>query len=435
MTQGWQVWRCQMPEDEKPRVPIPNEGARGGVSCLAADTQPLPHRNWTDHCADNRDEAHGRERQTPVSLKYQTKPIRLALKDAFGVNATGAALIADAVLSNVCLSYSRTAGHYDQWSGRYSDPLYTFRKVVPQVDMLDRMGLIHHDRRPPGQRGWQSAFQAKPELVDAFNRIIQGQKLLLAPPTETIWLRDRNTGNLIDYQDAQSTQRMRRRVEHLNEAISGASLAPSISASVVRIFTDDFDQNGRLYALGNSWQNIKSEARRQIEIAGEPVVELDFKSMHPALLYAKVGASPPSDCYAIDGFPRPLVKRGLLILINASDELSARRAIAYCDAMEDCLGNGNLQSAFRMAQELIEAIKRAHRRIAHTFHCDMGIHLMAEDGAIADEVVRTMLAKGIVVLPVHDSFLVAASKRAELEAAMSDAAQKVARVKLLFDAK
>ena len=129
------------------------------------------------------------------------------------------------------------------------------------------------------------------------------------------------------------------------------------------------------------------------------------------------------------------MKRGLLILINASDELSARRAIAHCDAMEDCVGAGNRQAALRKAQELIEAIKRVHRHIAHTFHRNMGIHLMAEDGAIADEVLRTMLAKAIVVLPVHDSFLVTASKRAELEAAMSDAAQKVAKVKLLIEEK
>ncbi len=39
-----------------------------------------------------------------------------------------------------------------------------------------------------------------------------------------------------------------------------------------------------------------------------------------------------------------------------------------------------------------------------------------------------MLEKGIVVLPVHDSFLVPASKRDDLEAAMIEAAHRNARL-------
>ena len=49
---------------------------------------------------------------------------------------------------------------------------------------------------------------------------------------------------------------------------------------------------------------------------------------------------------------------------------------------------------------------------------------MTIDAAIAETVMLTMLVRGIVVLPLHDSFLVPASKRDELEDEMLEAAHK-----------
>lgn len=371
--------------------------------------------------------------QRSISLRWDTRPFWPLLSETFGVNGTGAALIADLCMSGSRLSYSRTSRHYDQRGGKYREPLYTYRLVVSQVDLLEAGGWINHDRTPPGRRGRQSSLQARPELIERFAQVVDQDALRLTTLREVIRLKDR-AGNLIDYHDNRRTIRMRRGVEELNEAISGAGLHPSVSAPVVRIFTEGFDRNGRLYAMGNSWQNMKAEARKQIIIAGEAVVELDFKTMHPALLYARMGAVMPSDCYAIDGFHRDLVKRGLLILINARNEVSARMAIATTDAMELHAPSGS-QAAYRKAHELIQAIKRVHHPIAYTFHQDMGLQLMAEDAAIAAEVVAVMLAKGIVVLPIHDSFLVPASKARELESAMIEAAQKVAKVTLMIVAK
>ena len=66
------------------------------------------------------------------------------------------------------MSYSRAARFYDI-PRRYRKPLYTWRGVVGQVDYLDRLGFIEHDKRPPGQRGWQSALKATAELRDICN--------------------------------------------------------------------------------------------------------------------------------------------------------------------------------------------------------------------------------------------------------------------------
>ena len=69
---------------------------------------------------------------------------------------------------------------------------------------------------------------------------------------------------------------------------------------------------------------MKKELRKRIMIGGEPVVEIDFKTLHPAILYAQADARLPADAYAVDGWPRALVKVALLVLINARNRASAR---------------------------------------------------------------------------------------------------------------
>ena len=82
------------------------------------------------------------------------------------------------------------------------------------------------------------------------------------------------------------------------------------------------------------------------------------------------------------------------------------------------------QDALRAAAALIEALKAMHRPIAHAFHSDAGARLMTIDSDIASCVMTDLLNKGIVALPVHDSFLVPASQRSRLEEAMLKAAHR-----------
>jgi hypothetical protein len=74
------------------------------------------------------------------------------------------------------------------------------------------------------------------------------------------------------------------------------------------------------------------------------------------------------------------------------------------------------------AATLIHDVKRVHRPIAWAFHQDKGAELMRIDSDLAETVMRLMLRQGVVVLPVHDSFLVPVSKAARLEEAMLQAA-------------
>jgi hypothetical protein len=218
--------------------------------------------------------------------------------------------------------------------------------------------------------------------------------------------------------------RMRRSLEQLNEAIRSTDISDNAASPLVRIFNRNFRRGGRFYAQGGGWQSMKKEARKQIAIAGESVVEIDYRTLHPAILYAKAGAPLPKDCYAIDGWPRPLVKTALLVLINAKNRASARLAIAHHNTMAAIATPGS-HGAMAAAARLIDDVKRVHRPIAWAFHTDKGAELMNIDSHLAETVMHLMLRQGVVVLPVHDSFLVPASKAELLEEAMLKAAHEV----------
>ena len=371
----------------------------------------------------------GDEPQIPLGVKYDDKLLWRYLKDTFRVDATGAAIIVAAVEAHrlgKAVSYSRSKPFYE--SDRQRHALLTYRRVIAAVDQLEADGMIVHYRQAPGCRGWQSAFEATPDLVDAVTAILEGKPLKLQRLHRLTILRDAD-GRPMDYKPTREIDRRDRKTEGFNEAIGSAKVVSlegaNLACPMARIHNRDFDRGGRFYPMGTSWQNIKSEARKALTIGGEAVVELDFKTLHPAILYAEAGVPMPADCYAIDGWPRDLVKVAMLTLINARTVHAARLSIANNDRMAQRAKPGS-QEAIGYASALIEAIKRAHAPIAHAFHSDAGARLMRIDSDLAEAVMHDLiLRKGVVTLPVHDSFLVPVSKRDELEAAMLDAAHKI----------
>lgn len=374
------------------------------------------------------------EHQIPLGVKYDTKPIWAAINETFGVDATGAAMVVAAFegfFIGRAVSYSRNRNFYG--SGRHS--LITYKKVITAVERLAAAGWIYHYKQAPGMRGWQSAFEATPELVDEMQEILAGRpRLRLARlPTTTI-LRDEH-GKPMDYSRTRVIDRCDRKTEAFNEGIGSADIAqggqsnivgmPNLACPMARIFNRDFTRGGRFYPMGTSWQNIKSEARRALTINGEPVVELDFDGMHIAMLYAERGLPIPKDCHTIPPWPRKLTKRATFTLINATNEGKARMSIAHNELMAEFAEPGS-QEAIRKAAALIEDVKRKHAPIADELHKDAGARLMRKDSDIAEAVMAELiLHKGIIALPVHDSFLVPASKKAELEEAMMDAAHRI----------
>lgn len=238
--------------------------------------------------------------------------------------------------------------------------------------------------------------------------------------SETIILRDRDK-KLCNYTDNALTRRMRKQLIEFNEAIASCTLAGCLPCLMRRIFNESFERGGRFYTYGSGgWQSLSKEARGQILMNGEPVVEVDYAALHPALAYAHVGEALPPNCYVIDGWPRALVKVTFLILLNAHNETSAMRAIA--NHAEMAAFQPDFSEAFADAKRLIAAIKLRHPKILRFFHSDAGARLMRVDSDLAETVMLKLHSQSIVALPIHDSFQVAASHADKLKEIMEFAA-------------
>jgi hypothetical protein len=266
----------------------------------------------------------------------------------------------------------------------------------------------------------------------------QGVRSFLITGTETltqvfqpeiIRLRD-DDKNLCSYEDTPETDAMRTRLSRWNDFSSrhwvDLSLPDEMLASVLdrrsvedkeegkngwgsdqddryidlsrrrlhRVFNSSFEQGGRFY--GAWWQGVPRAARPFITINGEPTKELDYAGLHLAMLYAKVGEPLHGDPYALDGIHhdhRKLIKITLMKMINAKKPRIARpRGMPLPPGV-----------AWR---DLQEAIAQKHAAIATYFRSGEGLRLQRLDAEVAEDVMVSMMDRGVLALPIHDSFIV-----------------------------
>jgi hypothetical protein len=321
------------------------------------------------------------------------------------------------------VSYSRRKEYYASRT-RYFPGSLTYTNLVRFVDREVERKFIENKSSSPRQRGTQSRMRLSPTAAHSFEQA--GAKLIFDPP-EIVVLRDANK-QLIDYTDNAETRRIRFKLITINDALAATELTYRgrlirsgdmlevdgkriLARNVLhRVFNRrSFDLGGRFY--GAWWQNIKSDERCCLRVNGSVTVEHDYSQIHPRLLYALAGKPLAGDAYAIEGWDRPLVKEAVNTLINADDELSAMRSIARSIG-----GKG----AFDKTQKLIGQIKAKHPGIADSFGTGAGLRLMRLDSDMAESVQLKLIGRGVVGLPIHDSFIVEKRHAGALEEIMDE---------------
>lgn len=180
-----------------------------------------------------------------------------------------------------------------------------------------------------------------------------------------------------------------------------------------RVFCRErLDRGGRFY--GPWWQFIKKEYRSTISINQIPTVEYDYSGMGINLVYAKLGLKALSDPYDL-GLPddhrekkREVIKEGILALLNDKDS-----KYRFSRKQLKTLGLTNSQ-----AMALIE---KKHSAVSHLFRTDVGMETQFTDSNIAERVLLEGVRLGILILSVHDSFLVQEQHEEQLVAIMEQA--------------
>ena len=370
------------------------------------------------------------ERDKPLSFSWRASGPWLDGLDVQEGSAS-AAIILDCILEAASngrwISYSRNRNFYTG-ARRYFGPLYTYGSVTGAVDRLEAMGLVEHRKSRPGlDLGRQSTIRASAALIEAVTvPEVQHQH------REPIAFKD-GLGRLIDYRDTERTRRMRKDLARFNEAIGSCAVqidagerrgqvvrfdtggAVNLShARLHRVFNVAWNRGGRFY--GPWVQNVPKRYRDAVRIDGEATTEPDFPQLHPTLLYALAREPLTGDAYTLDHWDRPLAKRAFNIIINARSYASALGAVAeYIDAPD----------SRRQAAKLIADLKHRHVPIAPFFHTGAGLAVQNIDAGMAAGVICDLLKRGVVSLPIHDSFRVSERHEQATREAMDRALWKV----------
>ena len=192
---------------------------------------------------------------------------------------------------------------------------------------------------------------------------------------------------------------------------------------LVRIFTEDFEKGGRFYR-GFETQ-LKKELRPFIAINGEPTVEFDYSNYHIRMLYHLHNKRCPDDPYTVfegldpdDG--RDYYKTMVAACLNNNNEKSVLRTMRYYitknglrDYFSDITNEG-LKAGLKL-------LLNHNRKVAqYLFHGD-GLEYHKIDSDIANDIMMyfTRLKKPILVLCVHDSFIIARTHSDQLHRAMN----------------
>lgn len=193
------------------------------------------------------------------------------------------------------------------------------------------------------------------------------------------------------------------------------------------------DLNGRCYSMASGIQALKRDERKRLKINGNKVKEVDYKSLHPQMLYALNGLTyQGNDMYDVGRWylkhglsadeAKKAVKMMLLRMINAKNINHAVYSFKKGWNEE----NHNKKDFYiPWIWDLYEAIVKYHKSIAHEFCTGKGTYLMNLDGKLIREVCWRLTKEKICALGIHDSVVVEACYAEKAAQIMREEYEKV----------
>lgn len=190
---------------------------------------------------------------------------------------------------------------------------------------------------------------------------------------------------------------------------------------------------GRVY--GN-WQMLSKEDRGRITINGKRVVELDFRAMNVAMVYALKNEELVEDPYILNcGLPREYAKALFLVIFGSKTRMGAVCAADYKIRDDNKADDKNLSSEeiqlkyANLKKDLIKAydeIVETHEIIGQYFlgGPEQPLKFQNIDSRVCVEILKSLMGNKIVCLSVHDSFIVQERHEDDLREAMIEAFKK-----------
>jgi len=197
-----------------------------------------------------------------------------------------------------------------------------------------------------------------------------------------------------------------------------------------RAFSDTsktFNHHGRFY--GDVIQSLPSWMRTKITMNHKEVVECDFTSIHPTMLYVMADAVPPGNIYMIDKGTDPQLRKEyktvLLVSINHKNPDTMWSAVSkhFREEFEYKTGDSRLTKKYIM--EIYALLLEHNKPIEKYMNTGVAMRLMRKDSEIADRIMHEFISNDIPIRCIHDSFIVPAEYEQALKTLMVEYFQEV----------
>jgi hypothetical protein len=255
------------------------------------------------------------------------------------------------------------------------------------------------------------------ELVKKFN--LSYQDILKRTPP--ISLKD-SKGKKIKVVNSKITNPIRKRIERYNNLI----LSSNIELPIDKIDHDRRRKIGfanrtyakcylnRSYKLGGKyygpcWQNLSKELRGKIKINSEETVELDFNAMHLHLLYCKVNKRLTDyipegiDAYQLPNRNRKIVKTSFTCCINNNCNKGNVNQVVGPEVAKKYPEIFVKNTSYR---DILDELGSHHPEVRQFFYAQIGSEISNMESKVSDYIIGKLTRKNILVLNIHDSFIV-----------------------------
>ena len=199
---------------------------------------------------------------------------------------------------------------------------------------------------------------------------------------------------------------------------------PLIVRRGFKLAKNDSLLNGRF--SGGFWQALDSDKRSTVTINGQKTVEHDYSSMYLSAAYHLCGLTSPDNPYTLTGLSRDEMKTLTSSCFNIS---KARRKSTLIKILSDKRKVESVDVEKDIAN-FIKHIDSAHKAIKDIlFLPKVGAKLMWMESIITRNIINHFTKQNIVILPIHDSYVIDKKHEVELLEQMNK------RYETLFDTK
>lgn len=350
------------------------------------------------------------------------------------------------------------------------------KRMVALLDILEGMG--HIDLYIGGIVDWHtmSGVGSIAVLSSKFLSLFEGVDVSdEVDHFNVVEIKDRETGALKSNKGVRGVGKINIYMDEYNEKLINTEISKGQDLLAVqqykRSFSDRIGFGGRHYNTSGGVQVMNQDERSELKINGEQVAELDFKAMHPSILYEQeynkdpetvgswieemwggeynpYGAAMPFlqvDQNKVEWFRkefnkpaydpiRNLAKHALMVCLNAKTYRKAYTQVTE-EFRDDQLSWDTITKKTKFygieasrnfpGHTVCQAVAAHNKPIADHFYKDKGVQLQYVDSEIVADVLNRLLMEDEVLLPEHDSVIVRASIKDKVHRYMREAYKDV----------